>query len=245
MDQWIVWKIAITFLGGVLSVFSPCVLPILPGFIAYFSGLSLEEAKKRRRQTVIASIFFSLGFILVFMAFGILVGGISQFFIINQILLQRIGGLIIMFFGFIQIGLVKIPTLQKEFRLGNKIIPKSIPIYLTSLLIGILFAFSWAPCYGPIIGAILTYTATSETFWLGFFFFVIYSLGFTLPIILLALFLDQLSQTIKKYRGLFRFSTILAGLLLIILGFLMFVNQLSSIVNFINIIYTEHRLLLY
>jgi len=245
MDQWIVWKIALTFLGGILSVFSPCVLPILPGFIAYFSGLSLEEAKKRRRETVIASLFFSLGFILVFMAIGVLADGFSRFLIINQVLLERIGGIIIMFFGFIQVGLVKVPTLQKEFRLENKIIPKHLPIYLNSLLIGILFAFSWTPCYGPIIGAILTYTAASKTFWLGFFYFVIYSLGFTLPIIILALFLDKLSQTIKKHRALFRYTTIFAGLLLIVLGFLMFINQLSSIVNLINLIYTDNKLLFY
>ena len=87
MDQEIFWKIVITFLAGNLSVLSPCILPILPGFIAYFSGLSLDQAKVSRRKTILASLFFSLGFILVFMLFGIITSGLSQFLLINQILL--------------------------------------------------------------------------------------------------------------------------------------------------------------
>lgn len=244
MDQWIVWKIAVTFLGGILSVFSPCVLPILPGFIAYFSGLTLEEAKHKRKRTVIASIFFSLGFMAVFMAFGILANGISAFLIINQVTLQRIGGIIIIIFGLIQIGLLKFTALQRDYKI-EKPISKTIPIYLSSFLIGVLFAFSWAPCYGPIIGAILTYTATSQTFWLGFFYFIVYALGFTLPIILIALFLDQLSRSIRKHRALFRYTTIISGILLIIIGLLMLTNELSTIVNFINIIYTQNRIMFF
>lgn len=245
MDQEILWKIIITFLGGNLSVLSPCILPILPGFIAYFSGLSLDQAKASRRKTILASLFFSLGFILVFMLFGIITSGLSQFLLVNQILLGRLGGLIIMIFGFVQIGLIQSPILQKEYQLDNKIIPKNLPTYLSSLLIGILFAFSWTPCYGPIIGAIATYTAVSHTFWLGIFYFIIYSLGFTLPIILLAIFLDRLSQIIKNNQKIFRYSSIFSGILLILIGFLMLFNQLSSIVNFINIIYTEHKLLFF
>lgn len=244
MNIHIGWQLAFAFIGGVLSIFSPCIIATLPGFIAYFAGLSLQEAKdkKHEKELFISSLYFSLGFSLVFLAFGLVASGISAILIQNQLILQQISGVILIALGIIQTGLLKFQFLQYEFRLDHTKIKLGKTPHLKSFLIGALFAFSWTPCYGPVIGGIFTLSASSQTLWLSLLLFLVYSLGFTIPIILLSTIMGNLSAFLSQNRQLFRWSNLIAGLLLILIGFLIFTNSLSNIVNWLNFIYTNNKL---
>jgi cytochrome c-type biogenesis protein len=240
-------NVFIAFIAGILSVFSPCIIPVLPGFIAYLSGLSVQHALENnsRRQILISTAIFALGFNLVFSMFGILVGSLSQFLLVNQLLLLQIGGIIVMVFGILQSGLVKLEFLQREHRLDGNVLEKNLPHYLKSFLFGIIFALSWTPCFGPVIGGIITLAATTKTFGQSLLLFVFYALGFTLPLLLLSAFISHFHNFFKSHRNFYRYSNLVAGIFLIMIGFLMFTNSLSSIVNWLNFIYTQNKLLFY
>ncbi len=244
METLNVGQIFLTFLAGILSVLSPCIIPLLPGFIAYFAGLGLEEVKtkKHQKKMLIASLLFSLGFTLTFLAFGLVAGGLSLILIQNQIFLQQIGGIILIFFGILQSGILKFKFVQKVYKLDHQKIKLQEHEYLRSLLIGIIFAFSWTPCYGPIIGGIFTLSASSQTLGASLLLFLFYSIGFALPIVLLSLAMDSCSAFLVKHRKFFRFSGLIAGALLILIGLLMLTNNLSLIVNWLDIIYTQNKL---
>lgn len=238
------WQILITFLAGIVSILSPCIIPILPGFIAYFAGLNLKEAKSEshQKEIFIASLFFSLGFTLVFLAFGLIAGGISLFLIQNQLFLQKIAGILLIIFGLLQTGLLQLHLLQNEFSFAHqKLGLKSHP-HLKSLLIGALFAISWTPCYGPIIGGIFTLSASMNTIGSSLILFLVYSLGFTLPIIFLSLALNRISHFLTRYKKIFYLANLTAGVLMILIGVLIFTNNLSSIVNWLSMIYTNNKI---
>ncbi len=238
------WQLLLTFLAGIVSILSPCIIPILPGFIAYFAGLNLKEAKDQSHQKVvlIASLYFSLGFTVVFLAFGLIAGGLSLFLVQNQLLLQQIAGVILIILGIIQTGFLKLGFLQKEFHFDHQKIGFNNHPHLKSLIIGMLFAFSWTPCYGPIIGGIFTLSASTQTIGSSLILFFIYSLGFTLPLILLSLGMDKISRWLSRHKKLFHIVSLSAGLLLILTGYLIFTNQLSSIVNWLSFIYTRNQI---
>ena len=244
MEPITVGQLLITFFAGTLSVLSPCILPLLPGFLAYFAGLTLDEAKTKNHRRVIFfnTLFFCLGFTLTFLAFGLAISSLSLFLFQNQILLQQIGGLILIVFGLIQTGWINIPRLQKEFKLDHLKLKLPRHFYLRSLLIGAIFAFGWTPCYGPIIGGIFTLGASTSTLGQSLLLFLIYAFGFTLPILLLSLALDRLSAFFVKHRRIFRLSHLIAGLLLILMGILMLTNNLSSIVNWLDFLYTQNKI---
>jgi cytochrome c-type biogenesis protein len=243
MEALNIGQVLVTFLAGILSVLSPCIIPLLPGFIAYFAGLGLEEVKtkKHRKKMLIASLCFSLGFTFTFLAFGLVAGGLSLILIQHQIFLQQIGGLILILFGIMQSGLLKFKFVQKAYKLDLEKIGLHEHEYLRSLLIGIIFAFSWTPCYGPIIGGIFTLSASSQTLLASLLMFLVYSIGFTLPIILLSLAMDRCSGWLARHRKIFRFSGLIAGILLIVIGLLMLTNNLSVIVNWLDLIYTQNK----
>lgn len=240
-------QLIITFFAGTLSVLSPCILPLLPGFMAYFAGLTLDEAKTKahRRVVFLNSIFFSLGFTLTFLAFGLVISGLSLFLIQNQLFLQQIGGIILIIFGILQTGWIKVAKLQKELKFDHLKLKLPKHFYLRSLIIGAIFAFSWTPCYGPIIGGIFTLGASTGTLGQSLLLFFLYSLGFTLPILLLSLAMDGLSAFFVKHRQLFRLTQLVAGLLLIFMGILMLTNNISSIVNWLDFLYTPNQVSFY
>ena len=247
MDHFSIWQILITLLAGILSVLSPCIMPVLPGFIAFFTGLSVVESKSKnhRREVLLSTLAFSLGFCFIFAMFGLIAGSISIFLIQNQLILQKIAGLLLIIFGVIQTGFIKLNFLQKEFRADQKGLDKKLPHYLRAMAIGALFAISWTPCYGPIIGAIVTLGLASGTVGWSFFYFVIYSIGFTLPLILIALSLDYFSRFFAKNKAIYHYSNKIAGILLIIIGILMLTSSLGNIVNWLNFIYTNNKLLFF
>lgn len=254
MDQ---INLAIAFLAGILSIFSPCILPVLPSFLAYITGLSLEEladsSKSKQtknsdskyslsRQLVINTFFFALGFSLIFLLFGAVIGTLGKFLVINQTVLMQFGGLIIVILALHQLGIFRLKFLLGQAKFKHSF-TDNLKGWMRSFLVGIIFAFGWAPCYGPIVGAIFTLAATTGSFYYSILLFVFYSLGFLVPLILFSLFIGFFSKQIKKHKKIFRYSSTVAGVILLILGTLMLTNLFPHIVNWLSLIYNENNFL--
>lgn len=219
----------IAFISGLISFFSPCVLPLLPTYIGYVAGLSVDEIKKSSKnktyfkRILVSSVFYVLGFSLVFVLLGVITGGVGSVIRQNNILVQAIGGTFMIIFGFQFLGIINLPFLnyQKSFK---------VPVwlkklgYFRSFVLGVVFATVWTPCIGPILGSIIALTVSTQTAISGAFLLFVYSLGISFPFLLISLSLSSYPRYInwvKKYTK--RFSQA-AGVLLIVLGFLLLTN---------------------
>lgn len=217
------------FLGGIVSFLAPCVLPIIPGFLAYLAGTSTSESSSNRKEIFINSIFFVLGFSVIFALLGVLLNTLLEKVAYDvQIWLSRIGGIMIIFFGLYLIGLIKIPFLEKEYKFGVKTRFKS--RYLTSFLFGLAFAAGWTPCVGPALGVILGLAATQPGS--AFVLLLTYSLGLGIPFIIVGAFTGQAAGFIKRHAAGLKYLNIIFGIILLALGILVFTQKLSLIANF-------------
>lgn len=218
----------VALFAGLISFLSPCVFPLMPGFIAYLAGTSVAEAKNQRKEVFINSVFFVLGFSVVFALLGVLLNTLLEAFAYDaQLWLARIGGIIIIFFGLYLTGLIKIKFLETEHKIEVKRKFKS--KYLTSFLFGFAFAAGWSPCVGIILGAILGLAASSPG--AAFALLLFYALGLGLPFLLVGLFTAQASAFLHKYAKAFLIFRVVFGIFLIILGVLAFTQKLASIAN--------------
>jgi cytochrome c-type biogenesis protein len=225
-------SIIVAFIGGLVSFLSPCMLPIIPGFLAYLAGASLGESKSKRKDIFLNSLFFVLGFSLIFAALGVLLNSIlSRVAYDVQVWLARIGGGIIIIFGLYLVGLIEIPFLEREYKFK---VGKFKSKYLTSFLFGSALAAGWTPCVGVAFGSILGIAAIEPG--LAFYLLVSYSLGLGVPFLLVGLFTSQASNFINnvtiRYAKLFKYVNIVFGVILIILGILAFTQNLNLIANF-------------
>ncbi len=219
----------VAFIAGIVSFLAPCVLPIIPGFLAYLAGTSTSSAASNRKQVFLNALFFVLGFSIVFSALGVLLGTVLAGVAYDaQEWLSRIGGALVIFFGLYLMGLLKIPWLEQEHKLKVKTHFGS--RYATSFIFGASFAVGWTPCVGPALGSILGLAASAPA--TAFPLLLSYSLGLGVPFLLVGLFAAQASQLIKKYAHLATYLNIAFGILLVILGILIFTQNLSRIANF-------------
>jgi len=223
-------SIAAAFLAGIVSFLAPCVLPIIPGFLAYISGASLSEAGgAKRKEVFFNSFFFVLGFSAVFAALGVLLNTLLEAIAYDvQIWLSRLGGAIIIIFGLYLTGIFHIPFLEREHKFH--VTTKFSSRYLTSFLFGAAFAAGWTPCVGPALGAILGLAASQPGS--AFYLLLAYALGLGIPFLIVGLFAAQASAFIKKYQPVLRYINIVFGIILIALGVLVFTQQLNRIANF-------------
>ncbi|PJE50744.1 MAG: cytochrome C biogenesis protein [Candidatus Yanofskybacteria bacterium CG10_big_fil_rev_8_21_14_0_10_36_16] len=220
--------IIFAFVAGLVSFLSPCVLPIIPGFLAYLAGSSLEPGKVNRKEIFLNSLFFVLGFSAVFSVLGVLLNTVLEAVAYDaQIWLARIGGGIIIFFGLYLTGLIRIPFLEREFK--PHVTKKFNSRYLTSFLFGSAFAAGWTPCVGAVLGGILGLAATQPGSALYLLFS--YSLGLGLPFLVVGLFASRASTFITKYAVQLSYATKVFGVILIALGVLAFTQNLSRIAN--------------
>jgi len=217
------------FLGGLISFLAPCVLPIIPGFLAYLAGTSTVETGSKRKEIFINSIFFVLGFSVVFALLGVLLNTLLESIAYDvQIWLSRIGGVMIIFFGLYLVGLIKIPFLEKEYKFGVKTKFKS--RYATSFLFGLAFAAGWTPCVGPALGVILGLAATAPGS--AFILLLTYAFGLGIPFLIVGAFTGQAAKFISQYAVLLKYLNIVFGVILLALGILIFTQKLSLIANF-------------
>ncbi len=216
----------LAFAAGLLSFLSPCVLPLMPGFMAYLSGTTPSEAKHHKKALFLNSLFFVLGFSLIFAALGVLLNTLLESVAYDaQIWLARIGGAIIIAFGLFLLGIIKPKFMMQEKKLHVK--KKFKNQYLTSFVFGAAFAVGWTPCVGVILGGVLALAITQPA--LAFLLLLAYSLGLGLPFLVLGLFMDKALILIKKSGTFFKYFNIVVGILMLLLGVLVLLNKLYLI----------------
>ena len=221
----------IAFIAGLVSFLSPCVLPLIPGFLSYMSGISTSEAhnsSKARLIVFLNTIFFILGFTIVFSILGVLINSIfadAAFGI--RTWLGRIGGIIIIIFGLVLMKVLKLPFLEREHKFKVRKFRISC---VTSFMFGLAFAAGWTPCIGAVLASILTLAAVSANN--AFYLLISYSLGLTLPFLITGLFVSRMQNFIQKHEKALSYINLVFGILLVILGIMVFTNTLSLISNF-------------
>jgi len=218
--------IIVAFIAGLVSFISPCVLPIIPGFLAYLSGTS--AGKPNRLQMFLNSVSFVMGFSVIFALLGVLLNTILEKVSYNvQTWLSRIGGIIIILFAFYILGLIKINFLERDHKFAVK--KKFSITYVTSFVFGAAFAVGWTPCVSAILGSILALAVAKPG--LSFILLLSYAIGLGIPFLLVGLFTTQAINLINKSKTIFKYFNIIVGILLLILGILVFTNDLNKVAN--------------
>lgn len=218
------------FIAGILTFLAPCTLPLVPGYLGFISGASLEnlkdpaKAKKARWKIFLNGFFFMLGFSAVFIILGTLVGLIGATLLAPyRLWLGRIGGVFVILFGLFMLNVLKIPFLMQEKQLKTSaFLKRGKPT--SSFILGSAFAFGWTPCVGPILGSILTLAATSTTAVQGTLLLSFFSLGLAVPFLALALGIGSASAHIAKVSKYLNIVSIIGGVFLIALGILLLTN---------------------
>ena len=225
----------IVFIEGVLSIFSPCILPILPVYLSMLSNSSIDDMKdsKFKSWTLIRNtIFFTLGISTTFFILGSSISALSSFLTTNKNIIMIIGGIIILIMGLFYLGIIKSNLLSREKRLNVKY--KSMSI-LASFVLGFTFSFGWTPCIGPILASVLVMASTSDSIFTANLLILVYTVGFILPFIIVSLFYSKLYDkfdNVKKYMNVIKR---IGGIFIIIAGLIMLVNGVKNISNEVTI----------
>ena len=219
--------IVVAFIAGIVSFVSPCILPLIPGFLAYLSGTSTGQ-QGARLKVFLNSVAFVLGFSVIFAFLGVLLNTILERVSYTvQTWLSRIGGIIIILFALYILGLIKINFLEREHKIAVK--KKFSITYVTSFVFGAAFAVGWTPCVSAILGSVFALAVTKPS--LGFVLLMSYALGLGIPFLLVGLFTTQALKLINKSATFLKYFTIVVGILLLILGILVFTNKLNIVAN--------------
>ena len=223
-------NLLIAFSGGFVSFLSPCVLPLIPGYISYISGQTLDEIIEDKKLVLLKTIFFSVGFSIVFVSFGITASFIGKFLINYSNQLRIIAGLIIILFSLQLIGLINLKILNSEARFftknyrNNSIFP---------VIVGMAFGFGWTPCIGPILGSILALAAIEENIGKGILLLSFYSLGLAIPFIISGVLIDKFLFFSKSFRKYISTITKAGGAILLLTGIAILTGQLQVLGFFI------------
>jgi len=219
--------IVVAFIAGIVSFVSPCVLPLIPGFLAYLSGTSTGQ-QGARLKVFLNSIAFVVGFSFIFALLGVLLNTLLERVSYSvQTWLSRLGGVIIILFALYILGLIKISFLEREHKLAVK--KKFSVTYVTSFVFGAAFAVGWTPCVSAILGSVFALAVTKPG--LGFILLMTYALGLGIPFLLVGLFTTQAANLINKSATVLKYFNIVVGILLLILGILVFTNKLNIVAN--------------
>jgi cytochrome c-type biogenesis protein len=226
------------FLAGILSFLSPCVLPLVPGYVSLISGATVEEMQSQDRRmlstVMLHSITFVLGFSVVFIALGAVATSIGQFANEYHSLLSKIAGIVVIIFGLHLTGLLKIKALYADKRLHDV---KGGASAIGSFAVGFAFAFGWTPCIGPILATILVLAGAQGTVLKGIVLLAVYSLGLAVPFLLTSLGVDRFLAFYSRFRRHLHTVEVISGILLIAVGVLIFLNNLrmlSGYLSFLN-----------
>ncbi len=223
------------FGAGVLSFISPCVLPLIPGYISYVSGMSLEDMRTAdagaRRRLILATLCFILGFSIIFMAMGASASAIGALLLQHLRIVQKIAGVIIVILGLHLAGLFRLRFLDRDTRVQTSRKPAT---PLGAVIVGMAFGFGWTPCIGPILGGILAIAGSKSTVGEGVLLLAVYSAGLGVPFFLTSLAVDKFFAASARVRRYYRAIELTAGLLLIILGVLMFTGRFTLIIRWLT-----------
>ncbi len=221
--------------AGLLSFLSPCVFPLIPSYLALVGGLSVEEIQgsvvhaKNRRQLLWRAAAFIAGFSAIFIAFGASATALGQLLFDYQLVIRKVGGVLVVLFGLHIAGWLTLPFLMQEKHLDLKAHPSG---YLGAFLVGVTFAAGWIPCVGPILGSILIMASTSDTAGQGILLLAAYSAGLALPFFLSALLFGRFLQVFTRFKRLLPWVSRVSGLLLILVGVLLLTDYFTLLSTF-------------
>ena len=219
------FELFIAFGAGLISFLSPCVLPLIPGYISYISGSSINELVDKKNTNLIPIILFTVGFSIVFIIFGAASTFLGQVLLKNSHELRIVAGLVIIFLSLHIIGLINIKFLNYEKRIQTNIRKN----FFSPVLIGMAFAFGWTPCIGPILGSILVLAATEGSLSRGIFLLLFYSIGLAIPFILSGYLIQKFLIFSKNFRKNINRITKIGGIILLLTGILIVTNQLQAL----------------
>jgi cytochrome c-type biogenesis protein len=228
----------LAFLAGLLSFVSPCVLPLIPSYVSFISGISFEQLTAEnnpaevKKVIIFNSLMFILGFTVVFVAMGTTITLLGQYFVAHQGIFRKVGAGVIIFFGLHIIGIVNLKVLQRDKRFQFS---QNKPLGLVgSFFVGLGFAAGWTPCIGPILASILFVAGTSETLGMGILLLVIYSLGLAIPFFLTSLGINTFLKYFDRFKKHMRVVSILSGVFLIFVGILIYTNKFAILTARLN-----------
>ena len=221
----------IAFLAGLISFLSPCVLPLIPGYISYISGTSFDKISDKKRNLIVAkTIFFTLGFSFVFIVLGSTASFIGKFFLTNSNIFRIIAGIIIIFFSLQLIGIINLKFMNKDIRIFTVQYSNNLAF---PLLVGTAFGFGWTPCIGPILGSILALASIEESISKGMLLLSFYSLGLAIPFIISGVLIDKFLFFSKSFRKYISTITKVGGAILLLTGIAILTGQLQVLGFFI------------
>lgn len=216
--------LAITFTAGLLSFLSPCVLPLIPSYVSFITGLSLDDVQQQRRTALVHALLFVAGFTMVFLALGATATVIGQALHRNREWVGRVGGVLVIALGLYLLGVLNLGFLTRERRVHIADKPLGL---LGTVVVGMAFAAGWTPCIGPILGGVLAYTASSADLNRGLALLFAYSIGLAVPFLAAALMVDRFMTLFQRYRGAMLWVSRISGVLLILVGILMVTGSMT------------------
>jgi cytochrome c-type biogenesis protein len=224
-------SISVAFLAGLISFLSPCVLPLIPGYISYISGTSFEKlTKKRSNLVVVKTVFFTFGFSFVFISLGSAASFLGTFFLSYSNFLRIVAGIIIIFFSLQLIGIINFQFMNKDLRIFTNQYNSNLAF---PLIVGAAFGFGWTPCIGPILGSILTLAAIEESFSKSILLLSFYSFGLAIPFIISGVLINKFLFFSKRFRKYISSITKIGGIILLLTGIAILTGQLQVLGFFI------------
>ncbi len=238
MDSFNQVSLLAAFSAGFLSFVSPCVLPLVPSYLSYITGLTVEELAdvqervRFRKAIMVNALLFIAGFSSVFIAFGASASFIGQLLYEYQDIIRKVGGVLIAIFGLYLMGILKLPFLMMERKLFH--FEKRPLGYIGSFLVGTAFAAGWTPCVGPVLGGILAYASTKDSMQDGIVLLTSYSAGLGLPFFLTAFGVDKFLTHFKSLRRYLGGVSLVSGVLMVAIGVMLYANSVTMITSFLE-----------
>jgi cytochrome c-type biogenesis protein len=227
-------NVGVAFLAGFVTFFASCLLPLVPSYLAYLSGVSIGSPEARmplyRRRVVVASLLFVTGFILTFTVLGLTASVLGQVFAAYRGLGLKAGGIAMVLLGLFMLGMIPFQLLNKEVRLTLPDYIKNWHI-LGSVLVGAVFAFAWTPCIGPVLAVALYYAGEQGSTWRGAILLMSFGIGLGCPFILTALFFDKVWPFFQRYKAVGRALYLITGLIILASGILLFIGEFQSLTS--------------
>lgn len=223
--------IVVAFGAGVLSFLSPCVLPLVPSYVSFITGMSYEELTEQPKGAVLHAVLFITGFTMIFMLLGASASAVGLVIKVNQTWFERIGGVLIIVFGLYMLGVFNVGALARERRIHIQDKPTG---YLGSVLVGVAFGAGWTPCIGPVLASILTYTGSQADLGKGLALLFAYSMGLAVPFLVAAYAVDRFITWFQRYRRYMGLVTRASGVLLVAAGLLLVTGYFSLIAGWLQ-----------
>jgi cytochrome c-type biogenesis protein len=220
--------LAVAFGAGLLSFLSPCVLPLVPSYVTFITGMSFEDAARARRHALTHALLFVLGFTIVFVLLGAGATTLGRVLVAYRDVVARAGGVLVIVFGLFLLGVFNLGAFQRERRVHLADKPAG---YLGTVLVGIAFAAGWTPCIGPVLGAILTYNLGADDVGRGALMLLAYALGLAVPFVLAAVALERFLTVFARFRRHLGVASRAAGGLLVVVGVLMITGDIARMAS--------------